>query len=166
MTKTLLGMILMSLALACGKGFNKKSNATVQRTQDAQEVDPYEVNQDYLDLLNEYRVDKKLKPLIYSDVIEVIVIEHSKGMAKRSRSFGHAGMNQRCRKIKKRLAADKACGEVVGMGEPDIKSLLKFWLSSPKQQEELARASYTHTALGMYKDSDGVIYWTQIFVEL
>lgn len=156
----------MSLTLACGKGFDKKSKPTVQRTQEAQEVDTFSLNQDYLNLLNEYRIDQKLKPLTYSAVIEEIAKEHSKGMAKRTRAFSHLGMGQRCRQIKKRLAPYKICGEIIAMGQPDLKSLLRAWINSPKHHKELSHASYTATALGIYKDDQGVIYWTQIFVEL
>lgn len=165
MTKLLMSLILLNLTLSCGKGFDKKSNQ--QRTQEAQEVDnTFSLNQEYLSLVNEYRINHKLKPLTYNPILEDIAEEHSKGMATHSRAFGHMGFSNRCRKIKKRVAPHKLCGEIIAMGQKTPKAVLKAWIDSPKHLQEIQQQRYNTTALGIYKDSEGVIYWTQILVEL
>lgn len=52
------------------------------------------------------------------------------------------------------------------MGQKNPKDLLDSWINSPKQLEELQQKRYNTTALGIYEDLNGVIYWTQILVEL
>ncbi len=156
----------MSLTLACGRGFDKKNKSTKQRSQESQEVDTYSINQVYLDLLNEYRIDRKLRPLSYSPEMEKIAKDHSKGMAKHTRPFSHMGMSQRCRKIKKELGSLKICGEIIAMGQKNAKAVLTAWINSPKHHKTLTDPQFNTTALGIYKDDKGVIYWTQIFVEL
>lgn len=166
MTKLLWSLILLSLTLACGKGFDKKNKSTTNRTQEEQEVDTNSINLVYLDLLNEYRIDQGLRPLNYSPEIEKVAKDHSKGMAKHTRPFGHMGMSQRCRKIKKELGPLKACGEIIAMGQKTAKAVLTAWINSPKHHKALTDPQFNTTALGIYKDDKGVIYWTQIFVEL
>jgi uncharacterized protein YkwD len=167
MTKLLLSLILLNLTLSCGKGFDKNQKSTKQTTQNAQEVDnTFALNQEYLTLVNEYRMEHQLKPLVYNSILETIAEEHSKGMATHSRPFSHMGFNNRCRKIKKRLAPHTLCGEIIAMGQKNPQAVLDSWIKSPKHQQEIQQKRYNTTALGIYKDSDGVIYWTQIFVEL
>lgn len=161
-----MSLVLLNLTLSCGKGFDKKSKPTTIRTQEAQEEDTFSLNQRYLTLVNEYRIDHKLKPLTYSSIIEKVAMEHAKGMATDSRGFNHRGFSLRCRKIKKRLGEHKLCGEIIAMGQKTPEAVLKAWLNSPKHMEELQQSRYNMTALAMYKSQAGVSYWTQIFVEL
>jgi uncharacterized protein YkwD len=167
MTKLLLSLILLNLTLSCGKGFDKDQKPSNPPTQNAQEVDnTFELNQVYLNLVNEYRIERKLNPLVYSAILEEIAEDHSKGMATNSRPFSHLGFKSRCRKIKKRLAPHKLCGEIIAMGQKNPREVLNSWINSPRHHEEIQQKRYNTTALGIYKDANGVIYWTQIFVEL
>ena len=156
----------MNLALSCGKGFDKDQKPTSIRTQEAQEEDTFSLNQRYLTMVNDYRIDHKLRPLTYSPVIEKVAMEHAKGMATNSRGFNHRGFSLRCRKIKKRLGEHKLCGEIIAMGQKTPEAVLKSWISSPKHQEELQQSRYNMTAIAQYKSNEGVSYWTQIFIEL
>jgi uncharacterized protein YkwD len=166
MTKLLVSLILLNLTLACGKGFDKKKKSPSIRTQESQEVDTFTLNQEYLTLVNEYRINHKLKPLVYNAGVEEIALKHSKAMATNSLPFGHRGLSLRCRKIKKNVGDHKLCGEIVLMGEKNPKDVLNSWLRSSKHKEELQQNRYNTTALGIYTSTVGVTYWTQILVEL
>lgn len=165
MTKLSCFLILMSLLASCGDGFEKQKKKTY-RSQDGQEIDTFSLNQQYLELVNQHRIALKLRPLTYNPIVEEIALSHSKGMASHGRPFGHVGFNIRCRRLKNRLGQIKLCGEIVAMGQKDIKSVFKAWMDSPKHREELEQEAFTHTGLGIAKDVRGVRYWTQMFVEI
>lgn len=110
-------------------------------------------------------MSKGLSALTYSALIEEEAVKHSKAMALRLRSFGHFGFSLRCQKIQSRLGSIKLCGEVVAMGHKSSRSAMNSWLESTFHRRELESEDYTHTAIGIYSSQNGVIYWTQIFVE-
>lgn len=165
MTKFLCGLILLSLAVACGDGF-EKDKPKKQRSQEAIEVDTRPAVEQYMELVNNHRIKLRLQPLTYHLVIEEIAKTHSKGMALHTRPFGHMGMNQRCRKLKRRVGRHTLCGEIVAQGQKNASEVFKAWMKSPKHREIIEQADYTMTGLGIYKNQWGVTYWTQMFIEL
>jgi uncharacterized protein YkwD len=162
MTKLNICLTLL-LCVACGKGFK---NDESQSSRSNQESDAYSVNQQYISLVNEYRIRKKLSPLSSQVLIEEAAEAHSKGMALHTRPFGHYGFSLRCRRLSSRLGVTKACGEVVAKGHKSAKEVLSAWLKSPIHRQHIEANYYTHTGLGVHKDSNGEMYWTQIFIEL
>ncbi len=165
MTKIIWCLILMSLASACGDGF-EKNKPKKHRSQNAQEVDTRSIAQEYLDLVNNHRINIGLRPLTYNIVIEEIARGHSKGMALRSRPFGHFGFSLRCRQLKRRIGPHTKCGEVVAMGQKTPQRVFDAWMNSAGHREEIENPDFTMTGLGLYKDEKGLIYWTQMFIEL
>ena len=166
MIKTLWILILLNLAISCGHGFDKEKPHKPFSGQESQEVDSYSVNLEYLELVNEFRIGKKLRPLEHHSIVEEISYSHSKSMGLHTRPFGHAGQNLRCRRLKNRLGRLKQCVELVAMGQKSIKGIFDFWIKTTKHREILEQPNFSHTGLGIYKDTSGVIYWTQMFVEL
>jgi uncharacterized protein YkwD len=166
MIKILGIMVLMGLAISCGDGFDENKNHGHRGGQNSQETDAYTVNIKYLELVNEYRINKKLRPLEHHSIIEEVSFSHSKSMGLQTRPFGHAGLNLRCRRLKNRLGRHKNCSELVAIGAKNFNSVFEYWVDLPKYRDLLDQPDITHTGLGIYKDSGGVIYWTQMFIEL
>jgi len=166
MIKMFLCLILLSLATSCGRGFVKKKTPTTTTQQESQEVDTFNLNQEYLGLVNDHRIGLGLTPLTYHSYIEEVAKSHSFSMAIRSKPFGHLGFSSRCRRLKNRLGRINYCGEIVAMKQKDIKSVFQSWLDSPEHRQEIENPLSSHTALGIAKDDKGNIYWTQMFVDL
>jgi len=124
-------------------------------------IDPLE----YHKLMNDYRVSLGLRPLEYLVPIQKVARYHSQGMAFRKRPFGHIGWQSRCRWLNKSLKA-KNCGEIVAFGQKTPEAVLKAWIESPEHKESLEKPHWTHTGLGIARNSYGRIYWTQMFVKL
>ena len=154
MTKFIAALILLNLSFAQAK------------VTPLTESEVISINQEYLELVNEYRIDQKLAPLTSNPIIEKIAYEHSRGMALKTREFSHLGFSQRCTKIKSRLAPHKKCGEIIAYGQKNAKAVLKAWLNSPPHKAAIEGVGYNHTGLGIYRNSRGVIYWTQMFIKL
>jgi uncharacterized protein YkwD len=143
MWKLLSCLILLNLALACGDGFEKKQAKKTGQTQEAQEIDASTLNQMYLELVNDHRNKLGLDQLTYHASIHEISYSHSKGIGR-----------------------IKLCGEIVAMGQKNIKAVFQAWLDSPKHREAIEEPRYSHSGLAVYTDVRGVKYWTQMFVEL
>lgn len=157
---------LLSLIVSCGDGFKEDKSRGSNGGIASPETDAYTVNIKYLELVNEYRIERKLRPLEHHSIIEGISYDHSKAMGLHTRPFGHAGFSLRCRRLKNRLGSQKSCSEVVAMDAKNYKLVFEYWVGQSKHRELLEQPHITHTGLGIYKDQRGVIYWTQMFVEL
>jgi uncharacterized protein YkwD len=165
-------MILMLFIQGCGR---ESSQPLKQESPQAEEVLEGEeffdksiptLNEQYLELLNEHRLSLNLRPLTLMVQIEEVSHSHSRAMARRLRPFGHFGFSLRCRELKSKVGPFRRCGEVVAMGQKTPVALLRAWLNSPGHREEIESPHFTHTGLGIARNSQGVIYWTQMLLEL
>lgn len=55
-------------------------------------------------------------------------------------------------------------GENIAYGQPDAKSVVNAWMNSSGHRANILKASFKQTGIGVYKDSKGVYYWTQMFI--
>ena len=154
--KTTLILVLIFGALSCGK---KEVSSAPERSQDAI------TQNEYLDILNNHRTKLGLAPLIYSFIIEPVAYEHSLNMAEKRTSFGHNGWRSRCREITDKLRGN-ACSEIVAMGQKTPQAVFDAWHNSSSHRNSLENPRYTHTGLGFVKNEKGVMYWTQLFLEV
>lgn len=168
MTKCFLLACLLVLG-ACGDGFESEKKSDPDRYQNPV-VGPESLllNERYLQLLNEHRAKLGLRPLTYNQDIEEIAFTHSRGMGVYVRPLGHSAMNIRCRRLRNRLALRRGhvCAEIVAKGYRTPHELLDGWLSSDEHRAALENPNYTHTALGVFKNKDGIYFWTQMFLSL
>lgn len=125
-----------------------------------------EIKAEYLELVNAQRALVGVDALIHSSIIEEVADEHSKNMANGSVPFGHDGSSVRCQKIITELGPANLCGELVAQGQDDATAVYRAWMNSSTHKSKIENSRYTHTALGMAKNSKGVIFWTQIFLEV
>lgn len=156
-------IILIFFAFACGK----KNSPSVD---DASTVTPDQnldaITEAYMKLLNEFRHDQGLDTLAHSQVIADSSQGHSQNMARKLIPFGHLGSSSRCSYIQKTLQGGNLCGEVVAMGQRSAEQVFNAWKNSPGHRSVMVNVRYTHAGLGYARNSDGTLYWTQIFLEL
>lgn len=55
-------------------------------------------------------------------------------------------------------------GENIAYGQPDAKSVVNAWMNSSGHRANILKGSFKQTGIGVYKDSKGVYYWTQMFI--
>lgn len=124
------------------------------------------VREEYMDLVNTHRQDIGVRALIYSAYIEGVAQEHSENMASGKVAFGHTGSSDRCQKIITELGPANLCGEIVAQGQDNASEVYKAWMNSSGHKSKIENSRYTHAGLGLAKSSKGVIFWTQIFLEV
>ena len=57
-----------------------------------------------------------------------------------------------------------AAGENIAMGQPTAASVMTGWMNSPGHKANILSANFTEIGVGVAKDKDGSIYWTQQFI--
>lgn len=125
-----------------------------------------ELRDNYLQLVNNHRHDVGESSLIYSEVIEAQAQAHVEKMAKGEVAFSHTDSDARCAAISSDLVTGNLCGEIIAKGYNSAETVFSSWVGSATQKAHLENARYTHTGLGITRSSTGVIYWTQIFLEV
>lgn len=119
-------------------------------------------------LVNGHRVCIGLKPLEYSEQIARVARAHSRDMAERRAPFGHHGFDSRMQRIGQAVLVG-AMAENVGYNDyprsETAQVALKKWLQSPGHRDCIEDA-FDLTGVGVVLDSQGVYYYTQIFVRM
>lgn len=120
----------------------------------------------YLEQLDEYRHNLGVDVLIYSDEIEKLAQEHAQRMASGEVSFSHLGSGTRCEKIISHFVTGNLCGEIIAKGYNSAQTVFASWQKSLSHEAHLKNSRYTHTGLGIAESPEGVLFWTQIFLEV
>jgi uncharacterized YkwD family protein len=57
-----------------------------------------------------------------------------------------------------------AAGENIAMGQPTAAEVMKAWMNSPGHKANILSEDFTEIGVGVAKDENGTIYWTQQFI--
>ena len=126
------------------------------------------LEQEAFSLVNQYRKNNKLPLLQWDGNIALVARGHSKDMASGDVDFGHDGFNQRVTQLKTVMIGLKGAGEnVLKTDDPDqvAATAVALWLKSPHHLANI-RGDFNCSGLGVWRDDQGMIYFTQIFVKL
>ncbi|HEY8398638.1 MAG TPA: CAP domain-containing protein [Flavihumibacter sp.] len=121
------------------------------------------LEQAILDEVNKYRKSKGLPPLKSSSVIATEAAMHSQAMASKQVAFGHDGFESRIKRISSRIDGVKASAENVAQGKLTAAELVRGWSNSAPHRKNM-EGNYTLTGIGVSRSSNGVFYYTQLFI--
>lgn len=113
--------------------------------------------------VNAHRRSLGLSSLQMLDAANQQAFNHSKNMATGKAGFGHEGFSQRVRTIEQSAGKIIASAENVAYGSLSAKEVVNVWRNSPPHRKNM-EGNYNFIGIGTYKDSRGVIYFTQIFI--
>jgi uncharacterized protein YkwD len=113
--------------------------------------------------VNEYRRSIGKPSLQMLDAASQQAYNHSRNMATGRTSFGHSGASQRVHTIEQSLGRTSASGENVAFGGLSAREVVDVWLNSPPHRKNI-EGNYNLTGIGVYRDAQGTIYFTQIFL--
>ena len=121
------------------------------------------------ELINQTRRAQGYAPLVWDAEAARMARQHSEDMA-RMNYLAHEGPDGRNAVMRARalgLAGWGALAENIaynqGFDDP-AGFAVERWLKSEKHRENIMRAGFTHTGLGVARAADGRIYFTQVFV--
>ena len=124
---------------------------------------PASMSSDILRYVNEHRRSIGLKPLQANSFISSVALEHSRNMLSGKTRFGHDGLRQRIERIGKRLGPVRIGAENVASGPMSAREVVDGWLHSPGHRKNI-EGDFKLTGIGLARKSNGMIYFTQIFV--
>jgi uncharacterized protein YkwD len=153
---SLFALILVNSFSACAQ----KATITYSNSRD---IDTKEMDKSILYYINEYRGSIGLSALQMISEATVQATEHSIEMANRTTAFGHNGFDERIDNIVKKIGFVHASAENVAYGKLTAKEVVDLWLNSPGHKKNI-EGNYALTGIGIAKDADGLIFYTQIFL--
>lgn len=117
-----------------------------------------------LKLVNEHRTGMGLKPLRANGMITAAAERHTKNMATKQIPFGHDRFNERMADLNKQLKPVYSFAENVAYGAQSAKEVVDQWLNSAEHKKNMEGKDYNITGIGIQKGTDGVLYFTEIFL--
>ncbi len=118
-------------------------------------------------LINQERQRVGRAPLAYDERIATVCRTHSQNMASGAVPFGHDGFNPgRINQIKAFLPSTGWAENVAANSFPDpVATAVSGWFGSPGHYANIIDPTYNYTGVGVAQASDGMWYFTQIFVK-
>ncbi|MBL7479894.1 CAP domain-containing protein [Legionella bononiensis] len=157
LNKTKITVILTSIILNlfqlafAGKSIEKASNDTA-------------IQNAILYYINEYRHQHGLSPLKMDNRIVKEAKQHSLDMANHKMPFGHKYFKSRIDRLHSQIKDSNAGAENVAFNYKDAQDVVKNWLRSPGHKQNID-GNYNLTGIGIARDKNGKIYFTQIFLK-
>ena len=129
----------------------------------SRDIDTKGMEKDILYYINQYRASIGLAALQIISAATEQATKHSLDMANRATPFGHDGFDERMDNIAKKIGFVHATAENVAYGKLTAKEVVDLWLNSPGHKKNI-EGNYTLTGIGLAKDADGLVFYTEIFL--
>ncbi|UCG27660.1 MAG: CAP domain-containing protein [Bacteroidales bacterium] len=120
-----------------------------------------ELEEEVLSAINAYRISQGLSSLNMNSFIRNECRTHSENMADGTVSFGHEGFLERSDRIIAELGSGNI-SENVAVGSETAEAVVNSWINSSAHKTNI-EGDYNLTGVGIAENSDGVLYFTQIF---
>ena len=156
------GLFVLMLIISLSACAQKAVHPTISY-DNSRDVDTKEMVKNILYYINQYRASIGLPALQMISEASVEATKHSVEMANRTTTFGHDGYDERIDNIVKKIGFVHASAENVAYGKLTAKEVVDLWLNSPGHKKNI-EGNYALTGIGTAKDTDGVVYYTQIFL--
>ncbi len=129
-------------------------------------TDPASIVTDIQTLVNNHRASIGVNVLTLDSFISNLTSEHSRNVA-----MGVASSLERFSDRQNALVVEFTLvgvyGENTAQNQTNGAGAVAQWLNTPRQRQDIENATYTHTGIGSYQDTEtGIIYYTQIFAEI
>jgi len=113
--------------------------------------------------VNQYRLKHGLNALKLDARISAEATKHSQDMARHRIPFGHQYFPQRVKHLYAQIKHASGAAENVAYNYKDAKYLVSEWVKSPGHRRNI-QGHYKLTGIGIARDTQGKLYYTQIFV--
>jgi uncharacterized protein YkwD len=124
---------------------------------------PSSMSADILRYVNQHRRSIGLPALKPSSFISSVALGHSRDMLSGKTPFGHDGFHDRINMIKRRIGNMRVAAENVASGPMSAREVVDGWLHSPGHRRNI-EGDFRLTGIGLAGGSNGMIYFTQIFI--
>jgi uncharacterized protein YkwD len=121
--------------------------------------------QKILKLTNQERKQKELPPLKPNALLFKVAQAHSENMAKQGKMEHKLDGLTPMQRVRAAGYAYARVHENIGAGDADVplEDLMKAWMDSKGHRENILSELCTEIGLGVAKDQNGQVYYTQLF---
>ena len=118
-----------------------------------------------LNLVNKERKANGLKPLTLNKELSNVANIKSRDMIEKG-YFDHTSptYGSPFDMMKKFNISYNPAGENIAMGQKTPSEVMNSWMNSSGHRANILNSTYTELGVGIQKDSNGTIYWTQMFI--
>lgn len=118
-----------------------------------------------VELVNAERAKNGLQPLTMNADLSKVATLKSQDMAKLN-YFDHNSptYGSPFDMMTKFGISYRTAGENIAMGQTSPEQVMQGWMNSPGHRANILRSSFTQIGVGVAKNSNGTIYWTQEFI--
>lgn len=128
----------------------------------AKKIPQKSIETEILALVNDYRVEKGLTKLVNLDIIKDQAHSHTAYMIS-NKKISHDNFYKRKNYLEQNANAIRV-GENVAYGYTNAKSLFNAWLKSESHKKNI-EGDYNHFEISAEKNTNGVWYYTNIFIK-
>lgn len=131
--------------------------------QPAEVHDPGSLSHDLFKRVNAYRKSLGLPALRWNKEMAALAEAHSRNMAAKC-ELNHKGFNKRLKTLRRGgfITASENVAYYKGRSDP-ASIAMQLWIDSPGHQRNLAEASHTTTGVGGAINSQGYVYFSQLY---
>jgi uncharacterized protein YkwD len=130
----------------------------------SQEDDYVHMKSEVLQYINEYRAKKGLGPLVMNDTISKAAMTHCQYLGNKAHRLNHDGFEERMHNLMQAIKPCYSAAENVARGQKDAREVVNMWIASPGHRENI-EGDYNLSGIAIYKDKEGMLYFTQIFLK-
>ena len=127
-----------------------------------EEVTISTIEQEVIDVVNEYRVSVGLNEVAFSGVAYGYANAHNEYMISEG-VISHDNFDKRASKLSEEANADFV-SENLGMEYTNAADILEAWKNSPTHKKVM-EGDFQYTAVSVTADANGVLYFTQLFFQ-
>lgn len=123
------------------------------------------VEEEVISLVNKERTDRGLPALLSNEVLAKLARLKSKDMIDQ-KYFDHQSptYGSPFEMMKSFGITYQNAGENIARGQSTAEEVMKAWMNSPGHMENILKEEYQEIGVGAAEDSNGQIYWTQMFI--
>ena len=164
LTQTLFSVVLFSFVLfSCSKEddgiYFNETNVEIT----IENVSYSEIENEILNLVNEYRQSINLNTLSTLNIISSVADGHTNYMIQTG-EVSHANFSERAQTLMNDANA-KSVGENVAYGFNSAQGVVNGWLNSEEHKKIIENSDYTHFGISTDSNDEGRNYFTQIFIK-
>ena len=121
--------------------------------------------QEVLNIVNKERTSRGLSALKFNAELAKVATTKSQDMIDRG-YFDHNSptYGSPFDMMKKFGITYKSAGENIAMGQKTPQEVMTAWMNSDGHRKNILNSSFTEIGIGIAKDKNGRLYWTQMFI--
>ena len=118
-----------------------------------------------LDLVNAERSKRGIAPLTLDSNLSSVATKKSQDMINKN-YFDHTSptYGSPFNMMNQFGISYRSAGENIAKGQRTPQDVVTAWMNSEGHRKNILNSSYTNLGVGVAKDSNGTIYWTQMFI--